>query len=421
MIFISKLIYDIGIFLFSCLARISALWNTKSSAWVRGRSQFPDVNFKGDRKRIWIHCASHGEFEQAKPLIEGLRNRHKDLGIVLSFFSPAGYEIGQNYSLVDEVIYLPLDTRRNARRITSVIKPALVIFIKYEFWINLLIELESRNIPTYLVSARFFERHPFFKWYGSLFRKVLKSFDHIFLQNDFSAELLKGIGIHNFTISGDTRMDRVIALASTRDEQDTNLFDSYKDRSVIVFGSIWPEDWDLIRSELAYVKSNFHMIIAPHEIHEKFVSLVESDIGAEDSCRYTDVKEKGTSNINDHMIVDTVGRLGILYRYGDIAYVGGGFGQGLHNILEPAAYGLPVLFGRDYKGFDEAAEMIDLEGGFSIPDKRVLKEVLYKMKNLDYRKTCGKHSKSYIYRSAGSTDQILDYLQTKMNANNEMG
>jgi 3-deoxy-D-manno-octulosonic-acid transferase len=421
MLYLSQIIYNLGIILLGWLINISALWNDKSKAWIQGRKNLPKISIAPSDKHIWIHCASHGEFEQARPIIKALKQKVENLHITISFFSPAGYEMGKNYKLANSVIYLPLDTRANAKRIIKLLKPDIVIMVKYEFWINLLSEFKSSNIPVFLISARFMKRHVFFKWYGMLFRKALTVFDHIFLQNNASALLLYKIGIKQHTVSGDTRMDRVISLSQTDDKEDNYLIEEYRDKPILVFGSIWPDDWQRIKMILPFLQEHFHLIIAPHEIHEKFIRQIEVDLELENVSRYIEFKKENNRPIKAHLILNTVGRLGFIYQYAQLAYVGGAFGQGLHNILEPAAFGIPVIFGKDYHGFEEAYELIREGGAFSISKGEDLKEILYKLLNSDYRNQCGNKSKSYIYRSSGSSEHITNHLTNKLNTIYEMG
>ncbi|MEO7523922.1 MAG: glycosyltransferase N-terminal domain-containing protein, partial [Ferruginibacter sp.] len=352
----SRLFYNLFLFLYSAGIRIASLFNEKARLWTRGRNKFPDLPFYD--KVIWMHCASLGEFEQGRPVLEAMRKKYPSYKMVLSFFSPSGYEIRKNYAGVDSIIYLPIDNIINAKKLISAIKPSLVIWVKYEYWFYYLTELKKRGIPVILISGIFRDSQPFFKWHGGIWKQMLGCFDQIFVQNERSKDLLKDIGIEkNVSIGGDTRFDRVIAIAEKKDPVQF-IMAFVEGRQVLVAGSTWEDDEvELIH----YVKSHpeIKFIIAPHEIDQENLDDVKKEFP--NAIFYSQIATGiiVPENINV-LIIDNIGMLSKLYQYADIAYVGGGFGKdGIHNILEAAVYGKPVIFGPVYEKFAEARELVD--------------------------------------------------------------
>lgn len=359
-------LYNLSIFFYSILIRLAAPFNIKARQINNGRRQvFTELKakIKHDRPIIWVHCASLGEFEQGRPIIEAIRKQHPEYQIFLTFFSPSGFEIRKNYELADYITYLPADTKRNAQKLIELVRPEIVFFVKYEFWFHYINELKKRNIPLYLVSAIFRENQLFFKssaW-GNWYRKMLFSFGHFFVQDEQSVQLLKGIGIANVTKAGDTRFDRVAEIA--RNGKNIPLVEKFKGNSqVVVAGSTWKPDEELL-VQFIHSHPETKFIIAPHETRrgnvERLINLLKSPV----IC-YTEATEETVMN-RQVLIVDTIGILSSIYRYADLAYVGGGFGVGIHNTLEAAIFGMPIVFGPNYLKFQEANSMVKL--GIAVP------------------------------------------------------
>lgn len=361
----SKLLYQIGVRLYFLAISIASLWNVKAKKWKQGRKNLlniiqKEIPDKVDKKRYWFHCASLGEFEQARPLIEALKKK-EDCSVVISFFSPSGYEIRKNYELADYVTYLPANSNKNAKKFIDLIQPDVVVFIKYEFWASFIFECQSRKIPIYGVSVIFRKNQPFFKWYGAYFRKILFAFNHLFLQDQNSAELLNSIGLNDFTIVGDTRYNRVLSIAENPEPND--IIEQFKgDKKLLIAGSVWPEDMKVLTPFIKEsLNDEFKIIIAPHNIDASGVKEITSFL---EGCSFNCITENNNNFQNDRiLILDTMGQLASAYHYGNIAYVGGAFKTGLHNVLEPAVFGLPVVFGPQYQKFNEAKLLI--ENGFA--------------------------------------------------------
>lgn len=342
-----SLFYSLGVNLYVLGIRISSLWNPKARKWVQGRRDVWQSleNFDSSGKLYWFHCASLGEFEQGRPLMERLK-QEEACKIVVTFFSPSGYEIRKNYEGADLIIYLPKDSKKNARRFIDLLNPNAVFFVKYEFWAHYLLYCKQQNIPTYSISATFRKGQVFFKPLGGYMRNVLKSFDQIFVQDQDSKELLRSIEVES-VVSGDTRFDRVMQNAE-KVESYPDIQTFCGDTKVLICGSIWDEDLQVIKGKLNEL-DGWKIIIAPHEISDEFIVRIESSLKLK-SARYS----TGSFSNEDLLIIDNIGMLMNIYQYGDLAYIGGGFKTGLHNILEPAAFGLPVIFGDQVDKFPEA-------------------------------------------------------------------
>ena len=408
------LLYDILISAYVLAIRIASPWNAKARAWLEGRrhwrSGLLEVRKKaGSRKVFWIHCASLGEFEQGRPVIEAVRDRYPNVFIIVSFFSPSGYQVRKDYEQADAVIYLPSDTSANARDLVSILSPDLVVFVKYEYWLNLLAELKSRNVPVLMISAIFREGQVFFRRYGRSWRNALLSFDHFFVQDLASATMLSGLGIRNATVAGDTRFDRVLQVA----RQATSIpgVDSFcRNRPVMVAGSTWEPDEKIIREYLVN-DPELACIIAPHEIGDNHLRDLDNLFPG--SIRFSKWMEKQEG---DHavLIMDNIGMLSRLYRYGEVAYVGGGFGRGIHNTLEAAVHGRPVIFGPGYGKFREAVELLREGGAFTVADAGQFRECLDRLLADEVlRKKAGERAGRYVQEKAGATGRILDYIQEK--------
>jgi len=359
-----KTLYDLGIALISVYIRIGSLFNKKLKLLYTGRKETWEKlrSVRKEGPTIWIHAASLGEFEQGRPLIESIKKNFPEKKIVLTFFSPSGYEVRKNYDLADHVLYLPSDTKANARRFIDAVNPEKVFFVKYEFWYNFLHELNKRSIPVYGISVIFRKEKVFFKWYGGWFRKILGFFTHFYLQDEQSAGLLRRIGINKFTVAGDTRFDRVKEIAGAA--SDIKVAERFsKGYKTIVAGSSWPPDEKILAKYIDKAPEDVKMIIAPHVIDESHIKQIESMLNVPFFRITSPIEEPEKYKV---MIVNTIGMLSAIYRYGQIAYIGGGFGIGIHNTLEAAVYGIPVLFGPNYKRFKEACDLIDAGGGFEI-------------------------------------------------------
>jgi 3-deoxy-D-manno-octulosonic-acid transferase len=404
-------LYDIIIYLVIGVIRIVALFNNKLSLFVKGRKDiFKTISSKlSDTDNvIWFHSASLGEFEQGIPIIEKLKDTYPDYKILVTFFSPSGYEIRKNYPLADCVTYLPFDTYKNAQKFIVTVKPKLAVFIKYEFWPNFLRVLKQKEIPTILVSGIFRENQLFFKWYSGFYRKALRTFTHFFVQNELSERLLKSIGFTNITVSGDTRFDRVNSIVK-QGQKLAFIEDFSKGKTTLVAGSTWPEDEAII---VNYINNetaqNEKFIFAPHNIKEDgIVQLISSC--QKSVCRYSDVKKDTNSQV---LIIDSIGLLTTVYAYADIAYVGGGFNKsGIHNILEPATYGLPIIIGPNYSKFKEADELVRLNVCSSINNKVTFNKTLSTLvNNSNLIKEKGHKTKNYIKNNIGATDIIFKFI-----------
>ncbi len=396
--------YDFAIHLYSLGVKIASLRHEKARKIIDGQAvtmQRLKKELSPEGGYIWIHAASLGEFEQGRPLIEMIRRNHPDAKILLTFFSPSGYEVRHNFPLVDAVVYLPFDTKKNVRQFLDTVKPRMAIFVKYEFWGNYLNELKLRGIPTYIISAIFRKSQPFFKPWGGEFRKMLTYFTHIYVQDEGSRELLAGIGIKNVTVAGDTRFDRVTdimescveipqAAALTRDASLT-----------IVAGSTWPPDEsNLLPCFNAH--PGMKLIIAPHEVNEERIAAIESQLNRP-SCRLSTATPEEAAKC-DCIIVDCYGKLSSAYRYGNIAYIGGGFGVGIHNLNEAAVYDIPLIFGPHYHKFKEARDLIKCKGGFSFSNKEEFDAIIEPIVNdKKLREQYGKNAGNYVKENLGAT------------------
>lgn len=354
---------------------------------------------------IWFHAASLGEFEQGRPLIEQLREKYPEYKIVLTFFSPSGYEVRKNYKGADIICYLPYDKPAEARKFVDIVNPEKVFFVKYEFWGNILEVLNNRNIPVYLISGIFREKQIFFKWYGGIMRPVLGLFQHLFVQDEQSKSLLEGINVKNVTICGDTRFDRVLSIQQkAKQYQWAADFRSTSDY-ILVAGSSWPKDEDIL---LSHFNSHPEMklIIAPHEIHEEHIQGIISKLNRP-YMRYSQLDESKVKDV-DCIIIDAIGFLSSIYRYGDIAYIGGGFGVGIHNTLEAAVYGIPVIFGPNHQAFREALGLLDVGGGYAINDSGEYGALMEAMINDRLKlKEAGSKAGAYVKDNSGASDAIF--------------
>lgn len=364
-------------------------------------------------KYIWFHASSLGEFEQGRPMMEKIKAEYPGYKILLTFFSPSGYEVRKNYNGADVICYLPFDTPYRVKKFVNLANPAIAVFIKYEFWGNYLCELKRREIPVYIISAIFRPDQLFFQWYGIPYRKMLTCFNHLFVQDQRSKALLEEYGITNVTVTGDTRFDRVLDVR--RQAREISVVERFvknekgEQMLTLVAGSSWPQDEEML---LRYFNEHPEMklIIAPHEIHREHLMYIESLL-KRPSIRLSEAA--GDSNLSgkDCLIIDSFGLLSSIYRYGQIAYIGGGFGAGIHNTLEAAVYGLPVLFGPKYHKFKEAKDLIAVGGGFSVSDEKAFCAQMDEL--LTYHEVLeasGKAASDFVNKNAGATDQVLQEL-----------
>ena len=401
---------------------VLSLWNVKAKLWIKGREDFPEVDYTNAKHNIiWMHCASLGEFEQGRPLLEEIKLYYPECKIVVTFFSPSGYEIVKGFKGADHVFYLPQDSPGNAKRFIEQTNPSLVLWVKYEYWFYYLNELKKKNIPTLLVSGVYRENMTFFKWYGYLWKKMLASFTHFFVQNEQSKNILeKLINGSKITCSGDTRFDRVISIVE-KFEHVPGIEKFCGNNQVIVAGSTWEDD----EAEWTHYIKNHHdikFIIAPHEIDKENLAYVKKQFPG--SVFYSEwmqiIKEKSEAgnqkSLHHCLIIDNIGMLSRLYYYATICFVGGGFGDdGLHNILEAAVYGKPVIFGPEFEKNFEAIEMMETDGAISIENALELEKTLNKLLNDDDElKRRGEAAKNYVYTQSGATKKIMDFIQKNL-------
>lgn len=409
-----RIFYD-GLILFLRLAvRIGALFNPKLKAFVRGRADVFDALHKGLNERpghyIWVHCASLGEFEQGRPVIESLKKNLPEFRILLTFFSPSGYEVRKDYQYADVVLYLPWDTSANARAWLSAVKPVMAIFVKYEFWHHYIAAMKAQRIPVLSISAIFRPQQVYFRWYGDFYRSILKNITHFFVQNEVSLSLLKSIGVEQVTLGGDTRFDRVHEIV--RLAPAVPLAEAFsRDVKVLVAGSIWPDDFRVLLPLINERKLRF--IIAPHEISERFITSIESGLRVPHE-RYSRAEQATVSSLQV-LIIDNVGMLSSLYAYGDLAFVGGGFREGLHNILEAACYGLPVLFGnRAYNVYQEANDLISMKAAFAVADSHELRKTVEFLEQPHHYTHASQASGDYVRQHTGATEKIIAYCKSTL-------
>jgi 3-deoxy-D-manno-octulosonic-acid transferase len=410
-----RFLYSFGLYLYALLLRLVAPFIPKAAAWVAGRHELlPHIEqaLAADATpRLWVHCASLGEFEQGRPLIEGLRRQYPDYKIVLTFFSPSGYEVRKNWAGADYVFYLPLDTPENAQRFVAAVRPKLAVFVKYEFWYYFLRELRAHSIPAVVVAAIFRPSQIFFRPWGGFFRQILAQLSHVFTQNEASAELLRGIGLTRVSVAGDTRFDTVVTTASAPPRA-LPLVDAFvaDQAPVLVAGSIWPEDMPALAPLMRKHARTMRFIVAPHEVSETHLQEVEAAMPGL-TVRYSQATPASVADAR-LLLIDNVGLLSQLYRFGRYAYVGGAFGAGLHNTLEAAAFGLPVFFGPRYERFQEAVELVDLGCAFSVRSAQELESAFdRRYYNEEARLKVQDVSLEYIHQHAGATSRILRELK----------
>ena len=410
-------IYNLVIFLYGWVIKTASVKKPKAKQWVEGRkawrTRYRHQESKlGTAKRIWIHCASYGEFEQGRPLLEEIRLKYPEYKLILTFFSPSGYEAFKEWKGADMICYLPLDTKANARDFLDIIDPSISIFIKYEFWINFLNELKERKIRTFLVSAVFKPHHPFFKWYGGIFRRSLSAFELLDVQDENSFSLLKSIGLNNVRTSGDTRFDRVLQIK--KNPKDLPLARKFAtSKRVLIGGSTYRKDHELLLKVFSEMEDQeLKLILVPHEVQAENIlelcrAIKEKNISF---ARYT----KGEQDLGDAriLVIDTIGVLSQSYRYAHAAYIGGGFNDGWHNVLEPSVFGLPVaVFGKDEGKFNEITELIKLGTVTNIFNESDLKDFIKRSSDEGYLKNTASHLEKYFEQNSNVTTKILQYLK----------
>lgn len=409
--------YKLFLFFYSLGIKIVSVGNWKAKKWREGRknifniirTQFTASGFPV----VWMHCASLGEFEQGRPVLEKIKRQYPDVQTILTFFSPSGYEVAKNYTGADFIFYLPMDSQKNAEKFINIIRPSLVLWIKYEYWFFYLKELKKKNIPVLLVSAIFRQSQPFFKWYGKIWKEMLHCFAHCFVQNETSKKLLDDIGINkHISIIGDTRFDRVITIAENF--KAVPFIDSFCGNSmVIVAGSTWEED-EIELLHFIKIHKEIKFIIAPHEVDKDNLGNVKKEFP--NSIFYSELEKNGGEYITENvLIIDNVGMLSKLYHYASIAYVGGGFGvDGVHNVLEAAVYGKPVIIGPVYDKFDEAVGLVEAEGALVISNLLKLEAALENLINDSSEiKRRGDAGKKFVYEKSGASEKIVQFIQEK--------
>lgn len=393
--------------------RIAALFNNKAALWFEGRKlQMTDIEALDEQiQRIWFHCASLGEFEQGRPVIEGIRQLYPHIPIVLTFYSPSGFEIRKNYPLVDHVFYLPVDTPFNASLFIKKMNPCLAVFVKYEFWYFHLKTLNARKTPTLLISSLFRPNQVFFKWHGVFFRSMLDCFTQIFVQHQDSLDLLVLYHYLNVQVSGDTRIDNVLHRAKKPAVMPL-VQDFVGNSPVLVAGSTWPADEKLLFDFLKTGQGdNWKILLAPHDIDENHLSDIIKSAEVIPLVRLSDLANISSNDIQV-LLIDTIGHLFDLYQLADIAYIGGGFGKSIHNTLEPAAFGIPVIFGPRYHKFEEAKAFINNGGGFCIHTLDELAEVMALLKEPGRRKVAAESVSKWMHENSGGSKIVLTYIQT---------
>jgi len=415
-------LYTLGIYLFGFAMRLAALFHPKAKAWVQGRRRWQKAQRaaadtpSAAGPLVWMHCASLGEFEQGRPAIEGLKAQLPQLRILLTFFSPSGYEVRKHYAQADYVHYLPLDTPVNARVFLDTWQPDIAVFVKYEFWYNYLQALQRRKIPVLLIAGLFRPGQLFFRPYGKPFRRILRGFDHLFVQNEASGELLKTYGLNHYTVAGDTRIDRVWQIAQTAPKN--TLVEAFVQQApVFVIGSSWPEDErHLLPFINEHLPADWKVILAPHQIDESHLRDIEAGLRLP-HLRYSEATPSNADEKARVLIIDNIGMLSGLYQYGKIAYIGGAFGSGLHNTLEPIAFGLPVLFGPKYNNFEEARYLVAEGGGFVVKDAAAINQHFRRLTVPAVYEQASRAARQYITQNRGASQRAVAAVLGKIQPN----
>lgn len=404
-----QLLYRFGVQCYGILLRLAAAYHPKARLWVAGRRGWQERiknRLSVDRPTVWFHTASLGEFEQGRPIMEAFREKHPKYQILVTFFSPSGYEVRKNYKGVDHLDYLPLDSVQNARAFLDLVRPTVAVFVKYEFWFDYLATLHQRKIPILYLAASFRPSQHFFQWYGGWFRKQLEQIEHFLVQTEESITLLKQVGIGQASVSGDPRYDRVYQTAQAMEPLDG--FESFVEgHQVLILGSSWPEEEALLM--MWERPADWKVVVAPHEINEERIATLEKALEGS-VVRYFQSSPQEIAAA-DILILDGVGLLARAYRYGNLALVGGAFSKGLHNILEPATFGLPVIFGPKFKRYPEAGQLIARGGGFSVSDSETFnKQMDALITNQVAFQKAGDAAKDFIYSNRGATEKSMEVL-----------
>lgn len=413
---ISLFVYNLFLPFYYYLLWLAAFFHPKAKKWIQGQKAiwpYLKDNLQATEKRIWVHVASLGEFEQGRPIIEALKKQYPKYKIVLTFFSPSGYEVRKNYAHADYVCYIPLDSKKSAKKFLQLIQPKLVVFVKYEFWYHFLTQANQQNIPIISVSAIFRPQQIFFTPYGQLFRKILNQFSHIFVQNQTSLHLLSNIGIKHTTIAPDSRFDRV--FQNSQQVKELPVIKAFKgNRTLFVGGSTWPKGEELLAQLCNQTTDEYCFVIAPHEIKEKQMQSLTEQVNGQ-VIRYSTI-----TNITVELpkakvlIIDNIGMLSAIYQYGDFAYIGGGFGVGLHNTLEAAVFGMPIFIGPNHQRFQEACELVDQKGAFVITDFASLqKQFVQLQQNTNEHVAIKQKTNTYVIARTGGTALIMQHVQTQ--------
>lgn len=405
-------IYNFIIILASQIVKLLAVFSPKLSLFVSGRKevfQKIEEHVSASDKTIWFHAASLGEYEQGVPVIEKIKKEYPTHKIIITFFSPSGYEVRKNNTLADVTVYLPLDTQSNAENFIQAIHPEMVFFIKYEFWPNYLRALKNKGIKTYLISGIFREDQLFFKWYGAFYRNALQSFEYFFVQNEHSKKLIQSIGFSNVKISGDTRFDRVLDILQQNNELDF-IAQFKNNQTTFVIGSSWPKDEALLMEFINNAADDIKFILAPHNIKTEQINALQKNC-TKKVVLFSERNDKDLANYNV-FIIDTIGILTKIYSYADIAYVGGGFGNpGVHNILEPATFGIPIVIGPNYSHFAEATALVHMEGCISVSNQTELNNAFHLLlHNEDIRHEKGHICSTFVQMNKGATTTILNHI-----------
>lgn len=417
MSFIFGFLYDAGIRFYLLGISVSSLWNSKASQWRKGRVNLFAViqnTLIPGQERVWFHCASAGEFEQGRPVIEAYRKRFPGQKIVLTFFSPSGFELRKNYSGADYIFYLPIDTRANAKKFLSLVDPKLVVFIKYEYWFHFISEIIRRKIPMVFISVAARKKHSLFNPWMMPLKKVVSASNRIFVQDLFSLQLFRNNGFENAELAGDTRFDRVSEIASIPGS--VHVIETFKnDRKLLVAGSTWPRDEQLIFELAGYLDDDWRLVVVPHEVSSTHLKKLQKHLNRS-VILYSEAEEGKEITQEKILIVDRSGLLSRSYQYADIAYIGGGFGKGIHNTLEPAAFGIPVIFGPNYQRFKEAKLLIENGGGKSIRNIKELKNSFdFYLRKENH--ALGRMNREWVQASTGATAKIMNYI-AQLNSNN---
>lgn len=409
-----EIAYDLLIALYGLSLRVAAFFHPKAKAWVKGRHRWPDQLQQGLSKRqpeqplVWFHCASLGEFEQGRPLIEWIKLEYPEVFVVLTFFSPSGYQVRRNYPQADWVGYLPLDTPRNARRWVEILRPQLVVLVKYEFWYRLLQRLSNTNTPTWAIAALLRPGQIFFQPYARAYLNVVRQMDWIFVQDESSLTLLRTQGWHDRILAvGDPRIDRVLSIAGAAPDFPP-IAAFCGEAPILIAGSTWPKDEALLAQALPLLPAEWKIILAPHEVGEQHLLAIERQFPFA-TIRYSAWQQHPVSS-SRILLIDNIGMLASLYRYGDLAYIGGGFGVSIHNILEPAAFALPLIFGPKYRKFREAVVMVQQGGAVAVEDGAALNQALSALLDPAERQRRGANNRTYLESNRGATAAIARRL-----------